>query len=156
LAVSTVAPAAGAPACPTQASATPRSSFEDAANTPIGFSLQLGRTALALELNSGLPGGSIVRKIFQSALIAFTLGVGTAQAADIVVRIAPPRAVLEHRGAAPGRGYVWVPGWHRWEGNHYVWERGRWEMPPRPHAVWVAPKWNHRHGEYFFVEGHWR
>jgi hypothetical protein len=97
-----------------------------------------------------------VRKIFQSALIAFTLGIGTAQAADIVVKIAPPRAVVEHRGAAPGHGYVWVPGWHRWEGNHYVWEKGRWETPPHAHAVWVAPKWNHHNGEYHFVEGRWR
>jgi hypothetical protein len=97
-----------------------------------------------------------VRKLIQSAVVAFVVGVGTAQAADIVVRIAPPRAVVEHRSVAPSREHVWIPGYHRWDGNRYVWERGRWELPPRRHAKWVAPKWSHRHREYVFTEGHWR
>jgi hypothetical protein len=97
-----------------------------------------------------------VRKLVHSALIVFTLGLGTAQAADIVVKVAPPKAVVEHRDKAPSRDHVWVPGYQRWDGGHYVWERGHWELPPRPHARWVAPRWEHRHGEYVFIEGRWR
>jgi hypothetical protein len=41
-------------------------------------------------------------------------------------------------------------------GAHFVWEKGRWEVPPRPHAKWIAPRWQHRHNEYVFVEGRWR
>jgi len=62
-------------------------------------------------------------------LIGFVLAGGLAfstMAADIVVRIAPPRAVIERRAPAPGRGYVWVSGYHRWDGNAYAWTPGRW------------------------------
>jgi WXXGXW repeat (2 copies) len=80
----------------------------------------------------------------------------SAAAADIVVRIAPPRVRVERRPPPPGRNYVWVSGYHRWEGNTYVWTPGRWEQPPRPRARWVAHHWVHRRGGWVFVEGHWR
>jgi hypothetical protein len=74
---------------------------------------------------------------------------------EIVVRVAPPRPVVEKRVAAPGPGYVWIAGYHRWDGSAYVWAPGRWELPPRPHAHWVAHRWVHRHGGWVLVEGHW-
>jgi WXXGXW repeat (2 copies) len=77
-------------------------------------------------------------------------------AADVFVRIAPPRPVVETRVVSPGPGYVWTPGYHRWDGNAYVWTRGAWVQPPRPHARWVAHHWEHRRGGYVMVEGHWR
>jgi hypothetical protein len=80
----------------------------------------------------------------------------SALAADVVVRIAPPRVVVERRGRPPSRDHVWVSGYHRWDGNAYNWNPGRWEQPPRPHARWVAHRWVHRNGGYVLVEGHWR
>jgi hypothetical protein len=77
-------------------------------------------------------------------------------AADVVVRIAPPRPRVETRVVAPGPGYVWTPGYHRWDGNAYVWAPGGWVQPPRPHARWVAHRWEHRNGGWVMVEGHWR
>jgi hypothetical protein len=97
-----------------------------------------------------------MRKLFLTALFAVGLGVGVAQAAEVVVRIGPPRAVVEHRPVRPSHEHVWVGGYHRWDGNAYVWTPGRWEAPPRPHAVWVAPRWEHRHDGYVFIEGRWR
>jgi hypothetical protein len=97
-----------------------------------------------------------MRKIFLNTLLALVLGIGAAQAADVVVRVAPPRAVVEHRDVRPSRNHVWIAGYHRWDGNAYVWEKGRWEVPPKPHAKWVAPRWNHRKDGYVFAEGHWR
>jgi hypothetical protein len=82
-----------------------------------------------------------VRKTFLSALFVFAFGIGAAQAADVVVKVRPPRAIVEHRSARPSRNHVWIGGYHRWDGNAYVWEKGRWEAPPRPHAVWVAPRY---------------
>lgn len=78
------------------------------------------------------------------------------QAADVVVRVAPPRVRVEHRGRAPGRDYVWIGGYQRWDGHAYVWVPGRWDRPPRPRAVWVAPRWRHDRRGYVFIEGHWR
>jgi hypothetical protein len=97
-----------------------------------------------------------MRRIFLTVLFGVALGIGTANAAEVVVRVAPPRAMVEHRPVRPGPNYVWINGYHRWDGNAYRWEGGRWEMPPRHHAVWVAPRWEHRHGGYVFVEGRWR
>jgi hypothetical protein len=83
------------------------------------------------------------------------LAAGSSYAAEIVVKERPPRAVSERRGRAPGKDYVWIPGYHRWEGSHYVWEKGRWDRPPRDHARWIAPRWQHRRDGYVFIEGHW-
>jgi hypothetical protein len=97
-----------------------------------------------------------MRKLIAAALLSFAVGTGVAQAADVIVRVAPPRAVVEHRGRAPSRDYVWIPGYYRWEGRRYAWERGRWERPPHRHARWVAPRWSHRNHGYVFSEGRWR
>jgi hypothetical protein len=77
-------------------------------------------------------------------------------AAEIVVKVGPPAAVVETRVAAPGPDYVWIKGYHRWDGNAYVWVPGEWRQPPRPHARWVDHRWEHRKDGYVFVEGHWR
>jgi hypothetical protein len=79
----------------------------------------------------------------------------SALAADVVVRIAPPRVHVERRPPAPSRNHVWVSGYQRWDGNAYNWTPGRWEQPPRAHARWVAHRWVHRNGGYVLVEGHW-
>ena len=80
----------------------------------------------------------------------------SAAAADVVVRIAPPRLVVESRGPRPSPTHVWISGYHRWDGNAYVWTAGRWEQPPHPGNRWVAHRWVHRNGGYVMVEGHWR
>ena len=80
----------------------------------------------------------------------------SAVAAEVVVRVAPPAAVVETRGAAPGPNYVWVDGYQQWNGNAYVWVPGKWEVPPRAHARWVAHHWVKRQGGWVLVEGHWR
>ena len=81
---------------------------------------------------------------------------GSSMAADVFVRVAPPRPVIETRTVSPGRGYYWTPGYHRWDGRAYAWSPGQWVMPPRPRARWVPAHWAHRRGGYVFVEGHWR
>jgi hypothetical protein len=97
-----------------------------------------------------------MRKILLTTLLGIGIGLGAAQAEEIVVRVRPPHALVEHRPVRPGPTHVWIGGYHRWDGRAYAWQPGRWEAPPRPHAVWVAPRWEHRGGEYVFVEGRWR
>ena len=64
----------------------------------------------------------------------------------VVIRVAPPRAVVEGGVLRQSRNHVWIGGFQRWDGNRYVWAPGRWEQPPRRHAHWVAPRWVHRGG----------
>jgi hypothetical protein len=75
----------------------------------------------------------------------------------VYVRVGPPAPIVERRVVAPGPGYVWVPGYHVWDGRAYVWRAGRWDRAPRPSARWVAPHWIHDgHRGWYMVEGHWR
>jgi hypothetical protein len=53
----------------------------------------------------------------------------------------PPAAVVAGPvGVAPGPAYVWVNGYWNWVNGGWVWVPGRWVLPPRAHAVWVAPR----------------
>jgi len=96
-----------------------------------------------------------VKKIALALLLALTL-FPAASLAEVVIRVGPPPPVVERRGPAPGRGFVWVDGYQRWDGRAYAWERGRWVRPPRPHARWVRPRWVHRRHGWVFIEGRWR
>jgi hypothetical protein len=98
----------------------------------------------------------IMKKLTSTIALGIALCMGSAYAEEIIVKVAPPRAVVEHRVVAPSPRHVWIAGYHRWDGHAYVWTTGRWELPPHEHAVWVAPRWEHRGGGYVFVEGRWR
>lgn len=76
--------------------------------------------------------------------------------ADVFVRTAPPRAVVQTRPPAPGRGFIWTPGYQRWDGRSFVWAPGAWVRPPRAGARWTAARWQRRRGGWVFVGGHWR
>jgi hypothetical protein len=97
-----------------------------------------------------------MKKYIPAALLAAAMSIGSAYAQEVIVRTAPPHAIVEHRAVAPSPRHVWIAGYHRWDGRAYVWTAGRWELPPREHAVWVAPRWEHRTGGYVFIEGRWR
>jgi hypothetical protein len=73
----------------------------------------------------------------------------------IYLRIAPPPIVVEHRPVTVRRGFVWQPGYHRWDGRRYVWTAGSWARPPHRSAVWVPGRWVHTRRGYYFVDGHW-
>lgn len=99
------------------------------------------------------------KKVKKRLLLAVTsvfLLAAPAMYAEVVIRVRPPAAIVETRPVAPGPGYFWTAGYHRWDGTRYVWVPGAWVLPPRPHAVWVAHRWVRRGGGWVFVEGHWR
>lgn len=92
----------------------------------------------------------LIGLVFAGALTFSAVG------AEVIVRVAPPAPIVETRVAAPGAGYVWIGGYHQWNGSAYAWVPGRWALPPRPHARWVAHRWVRRNGGWAFVEGRWR
>jgi hypothetical protein len=67
----------------------------------------------------------------------------------------PPPAHYERHGPPPGRGYVWVGGYHRWDGAHYVWVNGGWQQPPHYGYHWYPGYWQPRSGVYIWIGGHW-
>jgi hypothetical protein len=89
-------------------------------------------------------------------LVAGMLQVVPASAATrVYVRIAPPVEVVETRPAAPHAGWVWRPGYHRWNNKHYEWVRGSWVKPPSGRSVWVAGRWAQERRGWYWVPGHW-
>ena len=97
----------------------------------------------------------MVKKIALALLLAFILA-PAASFAQVSIRIGPPPRVYEHRSPRPERGYVWIAGYHRYEGGRYVWTAGRWERPPQAHQRWRSQRWKHRHGQWEMEEGRWR
>jgi len=97
----------------------------------------------------------MLKKLIIGSAFGLLLSAGT-MLAEVIVRVGPPAPIVEVRPARPAPGHVWIAGYHRWDGNAYVWVPGRWEAPPRPRARWVAHRWVRRHGGWVFVEGHWR
>ncbi len=98
-----------------------------------------------------------MKKIALTLLLALSVAPIAAMAqARVFVRVGPPAPIVEHYGPAPHPGYVWIAGYHRWDGARYVWAPGYWVAPPRPRAVWVPHHWVHHPGGWVLVEGHWR
>jgi len=97
----------------------------------------------------------MLKKLMISSAFGLLLGAGTL-CAEVIVRIAPPAAIVETAPARPGPNFVWIKGYHRWDGNAYVWVPGRWEVPPHGRRRWVEHRWVRRGDHWVFVEGRWR
>ncbi len=62
----------------------------------------------------------------------------------------PPRSTA--RWGPPRRGgEVWIDPFWGWTGSSWEWVDGRWEFPPQPGAIWVAPQFDGRD----WVPGYW-
>jgi hypothetical protein len=80
--------------------------------------------------------------------------VRVAPARVVVVIPAPPapRVVVV---PAPRRGYVWAPGFWRWNGRRHVWIEGHW-VRERRGEIWIADRWDRRGNDWVYVPGHWQ
>jgi hypothetical protein len=67
----------------------------------------------------------------------------------------PPAPVAEQEGPSPGPEYVWIGGYHRWDGHAYIWVHGHYDRRPHPRANWVPAHWEARGRAHVFVDGHW-
>lgn len=79
--------------------------------------------------------------------------------AQVVVRIGPPppRPVEVVPVRPVGHpDWVWHAGFHRWDGQRYVWVPGSYVAPPYRGARWVPGHWANRRGGWVFIDGHWR
>ncbi|MGA2087392.1 MAG: hypothetical protein ABSG66_00595 [Stellaceae bacterium] len=91
-----------------------------------------------------------------AAALALVTGISLAQAAQVYVNIAPPAPQVEVvPPPPPGQPMEWRPGFWRWNGNQYVWVRGRYVHPPRMGAHWVPGHWAQGPRGWVWVRGHW-
>ncbi len=74
-----------------------------------------------------------------------------AVAVDIQVAPPPPRVVVV---PPPRAGYVWAPGYWRWNGHRHVWVDGRW-VHERHGWRWVPDQWVAVGPRWHYAPGHW-
>jgi hypothetical protein len=95
--------------------------------------------------------------LLMSTMALGTVLAGCAGNSAYVVRFGPPPppryGVI---GYAPGPGFVWTEGFWDRRGGQWVWIDGRWQRPPRSHAIWVAPAWRQEHSGWRLHRGYWR
>jgi hypothetical protein len=100
------------------------------------------------------------RIVLAALMLSSTIAIAPACAAPrgrVHVQVGPPPPpVAEVRVVAPRRGYIWVPGYHVWNGYAYAWRPGAWVRPPRARAMWVPPHWQRDRRGWYLVPGHWR
>jgi hypothetical protein len=70
---------------------------------------------------------------------------------EINVAPPPPRVVV---APPPRPGFVWAPGYYRWDGHSHIWVDGHF-IRERRGAHWVPEHWDEHHRHYRFVPGHW-
>ena len=93
--------------------------------------------------------------ISASALVAPGMVMPAAAQVDFSVTVGTPPPPPRYEPVPPPRaGYVWAPGYWRWEHDHHVWETGRW-MARREDYRWVADHWVRHEGGYSHMPGHW-
>ncbi len=93
--------------------------------------------------------------ISTSALVVpAVLTPAAAQAGLNIVIATPPPAPVYEVIPAPRAGYVWAPGYYRWEGGRHIWTTGRW-MPERVGYRWVPDRWDHGANGWYHVAGRW-
>jgi len=76
------------------------------------------------------------------------------QAGEVIIGVAPPRARVEVVPAARV-GYVWAPGYWRWNGYRHVWAGGYW-VRSRPGWRWAPTHWVAYGPRWHYVPGYWR
>ncbi len=104
-----------------------------------------------------------VRSIMKLALLATlasstgacTLSASGRLRGPVIVVDAPPpppprRAYIEVRP-----GYIWVDGYHRWNGNQYVWQDGHYQRERAGHR-YNPGRWERRGHGHVWIEGSWR
>jgi len=85
--------------------------------------------------------GSSLAPLAAQAYVGIDINVGPP--APRVVEVPPPRP-----------GYVYAPGYWRWDGRAHVWVDGHWEHERHGHH-WVPDAWVQRGPNWHFVPGHW-
>ena len=85
--------------------------------------------------------------------IGAAMAPAASQAAEVIIGVAPPPVRVE---VAPRVrvGYVWSPGYWRWNGNRHIWVAGYW-VHERPGWRWTSAHWVANGPHWHYVPGYW-
>ena len=88
-----------------------------------------------------------------AAIILLAIPVNAKLTAHDDVALTPPAPIYE---VTPGErsGYVWTPGFWRWDGKRYVWNGGHW-IAQREGNAWIPDSWDKHGDKWHYTAGHW-
>jgi hypothetical protein len=100
---------------------------------------------LALLAGLGLTFAGVTYAPPAAAQVSVGVGIGVAPPAPRFERVPPPRM-----------GYVWAPGYWRWDGRYrrHVWAGGYW-VRARPGYHYRPAYWEQGRGGWRFHQGYW-
>jgi hypothetical protein len=71
----------------------------------------------------------------------------------VLVDVPPPSGTWEAT-PPPAEGWTWSAGYHRWEGERYVWTPGEWILTKEGHD-YRQRRWVERDGKWMLTGGDW-
>jgi hypothetical protein len=95
---------------------------------------------------------ALMRLAVASYAVLSSVAGEAAVAVDVQVAPPAPRVVVV---PPPRVGYVWAPGYWRWDGYRYGWIDGHW-LRERRGWHWVPDQWVAVGPGWHFVPGHWQ
>ena len=85
--------------------------------------------------------------------VAYTPPVEARAFVDLDINVAPPAPRYER--VVVRSGYVWAPGYWRWQGGQHIWIGGAY-IRERPGWVWQPHHWvQGPRGGWHFIQGRW-
>jgi hypothetical protein len=96
------------------------------------------------------------RELWSLLLIAATVIAAPAAsraAVNVDIEIGPPAARIEV-APPPRAGFVWAPGYWRWDHGRHVWAAGHW-MRERRGYHWAPDRWVQAGPRWHYERGHW-
>lgn len=108
-------------------------------------------TALATALLLGLAGTNALaakdtKKTSKPAAVAKA-------APTVLVDVPPPSGTWEATPPAAD-GWTWSAGYHKWDGERYVWAPGEWILT-KPGHTWRQRQWVEKDGKWMLTGGEW-
>jgi len=97
-----------------------------------------------------------IRKIMCACMILGSIVVpALAQADTDIIVTTPPPPVRTEAAPAAREGYIWAPGYWKWENGEHVWVEGHW-VEARLHSHWVPDRWEQQDSTHWhFIPGRW-
>jgi len=97
------------------------------------------------------------QRFIPALLLAAALPIGAHAQISLSINVAPPPLPVYVQPAIPAAGYIWTPGYWRWDpaGADYFWVPGTWIAPPYVGALWTPGYWGWVGGNYAWHGGYW-
>ena len=97
------------------------------------------------------------RRLLCTLALAAALPMAANAGVVVSVNIAPPPLPVYAQPPIPAAGYLWTPGYWRWDPMpaEYFWVPGTWVAPPAVGLLWTPGYWAWGSGGYLWRAGYW-